>query len=98
MNSTDSEVYVEYGKTQGNYNLCTDISSLQKNQPAEIIITGLQKDAQYYYRIDHRAIDDINYSAGNEGSFHTQRAAGAGFVFTVDADPHFDTNSDNKKN
>jgi hypothetical protein len=88
------ELFVQYGKTAGKYDAQTGISVLGKDQPLELLITGLNKDTRYYYRICHRTGGEAGFSAGAEGTFSTQRAAGGSFIFTVDADPHFDNNVD----
>jgi hypothetical protein len=90
-------VCIQYGIVSGKYDSQIGVSSLQKDQPAELKITGLKLDTQYYYRICHQTPGDTGFSASPESIFHTQRTSGDSFVFTIDADPHFDTNSDNNK-
>lgn len=52
-------------------------------------IGGLAADRSYSYRLRTRTVGARSYSAGPVRRFHTQRAPGATFVFTIDADPHF---------
>jgi hypothetical protein len=93
LSTANTDIFVQYGETSGQYDAQTDVSSLQKDQPTEFKITGLSDNTQYYYRVCHRAIGEASFSAGAEGTFHTQRVPGESFVFTVDADPHFDNNA-----
>jgi hypothetical protein len=94
LTGAESDVYVDFGRTGGSYDRKTPVISLAANQPQEITLNGLDKNAACYYRLCHRASGGAAFSAGQENSFHTQRAPGAAFIFTVDADPHFDKNSD----
>jgi hypothetical protein len=95
--SAGFDVFIQYGRAPGKYDSQRSISTLQKGQPLELKITGLNKDTQYFYRVCYQVAGETGFSASPESTFHTQRTAGESFVFTVDADPHFDTNSDNKK-
>jgi hypothetical protein len=97
MAPANTEIFVRYGRSAGKYEAQTVISGLQEDQPSEIKITGLDKDTQYFYRVCYRADGEYGFSAGVENTFHTQRTAGESFVFTVDADPHFDNNTDQHK-
>jgi len=82
------EFYVEYGRATGKYDSYTAISSLQKHEPAELTINNLEADAQYFYRVCHRASGETDFSAGTEFAFHTQRAPGITFSFGVQGDSH----------
>jgi hypothetical protein len=93
LNGIDTELYVQYGRTSGNYDAQTGVCALQHGEPLNIEITGLDKDTQYYYRICHRISGEREFSLGSESIFHTQRAPGSSFVFTVQADSHRDVNS-----
>lgn len=87
------EVAVQYSTTSGNYTLPSSWQSFSANDPAEITITNLQPDTKYYYRVCHRNPGDVNYVTRTEHSFHTQRAEGSSYSFTVQADPHLDASS-----
>ena len=88
MSSADASVYIEYGKTAGNYNMHSGLNSLLKDKPLEIKITTLEKDAQYYYRVCHQVSGQTDFSAGTDSPFHTQRAVGSTFSFGVQGDSH----------
>ena len=54
-------------------------------------ITGLSPNTRYYYRMIYDAdgeIEDGDYEVRDEYTFHTQRAAGENFVFTIISDSH----------
>ena len=90
LTSSDAECYVEYGRLSGKYNSRSAASKLLKDTPTELKLTGLSKDTQYYYRLRTRPIGQSAFSTGIENTFHTQRAIGKDFVFTIDADYHRD--------
>ncbi len=97
LSSVNAELFIEYGRTTNKYDAQTSVSSLQKDQPLQLKITGLNTNTQYYYRICHRTTGEAGFFASPESIFHTQRSAGDRFVFTIDADPHFDSNADSEK-
>jgi hypothetical protein len=85
----DLDVYAEYGTCPCSYTHATPpLLGRAGSEPIEIAITGLQQDARYYYRIRYRECGDSVYLAGMEGDFHTQRAGGEGYGFTIQADSH----------
>jgi phosphodiesterase/alkaline phosphatase D-like protein len=55
---------------------------LQAGEPQEVRLTDLLPDTAYSYRF----LSDAGES--DEHTFHTQRASGSAFTFTLDADPH----------
>ena len=85
----DTEVYLEYGPKKGAYAARTKPVRLEKGKPAEIVLDALQPDMQYYYRLRHRGAGG-DWQAADESWFHTQRAPGSAFKFTVQADSHLD--------
>ena len=92
LNTGNADFYIQYGKAPGIYDNQTNTISLLKDTPLEIQITGLNPDTTYYYRICYRPAGDSVFHAGDEAHFSTQRAIGKSFVFTIDADPHWDSN------
>ncbi|MEI6822383.1 MAG: T9SS type A sorting domain-containing protein [Bacteroidota bacterium] len=81
-------LYVEYGIVSGVYPSVTPTITNVANTPDEIDITNLSPNTKYYYRTRYKATGSGTYSASVEHSFHTQRAAGSSFTFTVEADEH----------
>jgi hypothetical protein len=94
LTGSDSELYCRYGRAPGKYDRQTEVQHLAKDQPLELELSGLDIATPYYYQLCHRAAGQGNYTAAAECSFHTQRTPGQAFVFTVDADPHWDQNAD----
>jgi hypothetical protein len=84
----DLEVYFEYGTESGVYAGRTDTALFPGGDPIEVVMDGLQPDTRYYYRMVYRQSGATEWTPRNEYSFHTQRARGSSFVFTVQADSH----------
>jgi len=84
-----AEVYWEYGTLPGSYTSSTTAQGALTNTPLEADLTGLAPDTRYSYRTRYRlAGTSGNFLAGPECSFHTQRAPGNTFTFTLEADDH----------
>ncbi len=81
LSSTTQEVTIIYGTESGNYTNQSNPISLQANVPQNIELSQLQPDTAYFYTIQ-------GVSLFGEHAFHTQRAPGSTFTFTIDADPH----------
>jgi phosphodiesterase/alkaline phosphatase D-like protein len=85
----DANIYYQYGTTSGAYTKQTTSGMATANQPYEVVISGLQPDTKYYYRMQYAATSDPgNWVTRNEYTFHTQRAVGSTFKFTVTSDSH----------
>lgn len=95
MHFSDSvEVFAKYGTSPGQYPNQTTYMLIPAGIVAEIAIQGLQTNTKYFYRISYRKPGAVNFIERPEHSFHTQRAQGQTFTFTVQADPHLDASSD----
>jgi hypothetical protein len=85
-------VYVEYGEAPDGYDCSTDSLWLPADtataSSAEILLGGLSPDTEYYYRIMCRTEGDADFRETALGCFHTQRARGSEFTFTIQADSH----------
>jgi len=79
-----AEGCVGWGTESGRYSHATVPQRFLPGQVAEIVLGGLQPDTRYYYRLQADAV------ASEEHSFHTQRAPGRSFTFTITADSHLD--------
>ncbi len=90
----DAEGYIEYGATD--FVSQTARQSFSAHQPVGIVIDALQPDTAYLYRVRYRAETSGEFATTDAGTFHTQRAAGSPFTFTIQADSHLDSNSDLK--
>lgn len=89
----DLEIFFEYGTSSGAYPEQTAVAMYQEKEPFKTTIEGLDADKQYFYRLRWRAPSEATFAVGAERTFHTARAQGQEFVFTVQADPHLDENS-----
>ena len=49
---------------------------------------NLLPDTKYYYKMYYKVVGTTTYSTSPEYSFHTQRAPGSSFVFTLESDEH----------
>ncbi len=88
-----AEGYLEYGPSSDNFTNQTPLRVLNANQPAEILVDGLQANTAYTYRVRYRSGSAHDFAATDSETFTTQRAAGASFTFTIQADSHLDSNS-----
>src|SRR5579883_1041901 len=77
------ELYVEYGTATGVYGTQTKSLTAAADPNvsgfflAQVVLTGLRADTQYYYRMQYRAAGSTGaFTPGTESSFHTQRAPG----------------------
>ena len=92
LNAEPVVVYVEYGKAPDGYDCATDslwvTADTAAVSSAEILLVGLSPSTRYYYRIMCRTEGDLDFRETSAGNFHTQRARGSGFTFTIQADSH----------
>lgn len=82
------DYYIEYGIQSGNYSTPTSVYNNTLNVPDEIDLVNLLPNTQYFYRMQYRLIGSTTYAVTPEYKFHTQRAPGSSFTFTVEADEH----------
>ncbi|MCX6305827.1 MAG: T9SS type A sorting domain-containing protein [Bacteroidetes bacterium] len=84
-----TDVYWEYGINQGVYSFSTSNFIAAKDTALDVDFTGLTPDTKYFYRTRYRLNGTSNaFLAGPEHTFHTRRAPGSSFSFTVEADEH----------
>jgi len=88
LSSNALQVYVEYGTQSGLYASQTAPTNCLASQPLEMDLSGLQADTPYYYRLRYKGLDASSYVAGTEHAFHTQRAPGSTFTFSIQGDSH----------
>jgi len=87
-------VYAMYGTTSGRYDKQTPMVAFTAGTPIELTMDGLRADTPYYYRLYYQGANGTVSAPTAEYSFHTARAAGSTFTFTLQADSHMDENSD----
>lgn len=89
MFDQQTEVFWEYGTSQGAYTSQTSPVAASKDKPVEVDLTNLSGDTKYYYRTRYRAGGSSDaFAASTEHSFHTRRLPGGTFTFTVESDEH----------
>jgi hypothetical protein len=81
------EFYYQYGTSSGTYAGQTETITAPSDNPVEVVIDDLSPNTRYYYRMKY-STDGLNWVERAEHSFHTQRAKGSSFVFTIIADTH----------
>jgi len=64
--------------------------TLAAGEPKMLQLSGLAADTQYYYALLDAATRDRILPVEQNGSFHTARAPGQAFTFTIQADSHLD--------
>jgi len=62
LSDINTEIYWEYGKTSGSFILKTEIYTVLRGVPDEVVIENLDPGAKYYYRARYRAV-------GNSGTY-----------------------------
>ena len=89
------QAYFEYGTQSGGpYTQTSPASgaanpvSAAANVPLVVVLSGLNPDTQYFYRMVYRQTSTSSWITRDEHSFHTQRPPGSTFTFTVAADSH----------
>lgn len=90
----DLEAFFEVGPAPGPYSQRTTIGARKGGEPFSTELAGLSADTAYVYRLRFRRPGEPLFHAGPQRTFRTQRARGATFRFTVQADSHLDQNSD----
>jgi hypothetical protein len=87
----DLTLFAEYGETAV-LSRTTEVSA-RAGVPVNILISGLEPDTGYAYRLCSGNDSGTAPRCGPEYSFHTQRSPGSSFVFDVQADSHLDEKS-----
>ena len=55
-------IYYEYGTSSGNYSVQTTPELAPADEPYEVVISGLQEDTEYFYRMRYAQDEhDTNY-------------------------------------
>ena len=85
---TALQAYFEYGTSPGVYTGRTGLISATANEPLEAVMTGLEKNMRYYYRMIYSTDGGSTWIPRCEYTFHTQRTSGDEFKFTIIADSH----------
>jgi hypothetical protein len=81
-------LYYEYGTSPAVYTGTTGTALAVGGEPFEAVLTGLSPDTRYYYRLRYQVPGQDDWTARDEHTFHTARAEGEEFSFTVTSDSH----------
>jgi hypothetical protein len=84
----DTQGCIAYGTGPGKTVVRTPARLFRKGEPAEIVLSSLQSDAQYFYRFESARTNSAEFA------FHTARPPGSTFTFTITADSHLDEQTD----
>jgi hypothetical protein len=84
-----ADAYVEYGTQQGVYTNQTPVVSAAAGEPLQILLTNLQGNTKYFYRMKYRQTGTTSWTARTGRSFYTQRSPESTFTFTITSDSHF---------
>jgi len=82
------QFFLDYGTVSGTYPHTTPVYTNVANRPDEIDLNGLIPATQYFYRLHYKLLSASSYTISPEYNFHTQRATGSTFTFTIEADEH----------
>ncbi len=82
------EAYFEYGVKSGVYPGRTPTVTYPAGARIEVVMGELKPNTRYYYRMQYRAPGTAQFTSRPENTFHTQRAVGSTFTFTVQSDSH----------
>ncbi len=83
----DVSIYYEFGTSSGGPYTSTSTGLATAGEPYNVVLSGLSPETQYYYRMQYMKPGDV-WVARSEHSFHTQRAKGDTFSFTIIANSH----------
>ena len=84
----NADYTLEYGESTGQYTWTTSTRTAMGGTPDALELTGLGADKHYYYRLKYKSINTSSFVYTPEYNFHTQRAKGSSFTFTIEADEH----------
>ena len=84
----DNEGCIAYGLQEGKLATLTPTRSFKQGEPVEIVLTALQPYTRYFYQFRSALTNSAEFT------FHTARAPGSAFTFTLTADSHLDEHTD----
>lgn len=87
------DMYYEYGTDSNNLSNQTSMQSCLDSIPSVFVLTNLNANTKYYYRMKYRETGTVTYLTRTIHGFRTPRPSGSTYTFAIEADPHLDTNS-----
>jgi len=86
--NTNLTGYFEYGTQSGVYTSQTPVTNFLAGQPLEVVISSLQANTRYNYRLRFQSAGETTFLADTEHTFITQRPPGSTFTFCIHGDSH----------
>ena len=86
-------LWLSYGTSPGNTNKQGAPAKLMAGQALDLSLDALSADSSYSYQVNFQAAGASQASTSGPYNFHTARADGSSFSFTIQADSHLDENS-----
>jgi len=83
-------LYYQYGTSSGVYSGQTATTTAAADAPKSVVISGLNSNTKYYYRLRYSTDGGATWETQPEYSFYTARAAGSTFTFDITSDSHVD--------
>jgi len=80
--------WISYGTSPGVYDKQSATGRLLAGKPLELVMDGLGADRQYHYRLYFQGSGDAKAGPTDEYTFHSARAPGSAFTFTIQGDSH----------
>lgn len=87
-----AKVRTAYGPAGKAMDNRTDAVEVKGGEPRQVVLDGLAADSAYEYRVVDAGSGHAILPEDGPGRFHTSRAAGSAFTFTIQADSHLDGN------
>ncbi|OYU94685.1 MAG: metallophosphoesterase [Bacteroidetes bacterium B1(2017)] len=84
----NADYYISYGKQSGSYSNTSSTYAAAANIPDERDLIALTSNTNYFYKVFYKASSASTFKSSAEYSFHTARAKGSTFTFTLEADEH----------
>lgn len=81
-------ISIAYGTRTGAPDHATVTLPLTAGRPTELPIEGLTPNTRYFYRLTYRGTSGSVSGITPENTFHTARAPGSAFTFTIQGDSH----------
>lgn len=91
---TDVDARINYGTDREVLTMSTKVQTFKAGDPVEFIVDGLTQNTRYYYALAYAAAGSNEFVSRPVRTFVTARPKGVPFVFTIQADPHMDEQSD----
>jgi hypothetical protein len=85
---SNMEGFVEFGTGANPFERRTIQQQLKGSVPTQVLLDSLTINTEYVYRLRSRNPGEMEFHAGPEHRFHTQRTAGEAFLFEIQGDSH----------